>query len=198
VNGLSKTKNVLGGESIMASRKVMSLVLLFAMVVDASAYTFDEVVVEYWAGSGSNKAVVVIDFGVDSYAFGYRWEGGTTYGKDLMDTVNAAGSLDYTATGGFLNAISYSTYSNVGQGGWPTDWWSYFISTNGQSWIDSDEGFATRVLSDGVWDGWAHQTTSDWPPAHQPMTPIPEPVTLSLLGLGGVLIRRRPHNKLCG
>jgi len=156
----------------MASRGLMSLVLLFAMVVDASAYTFDEVVVEYWAGSGSNKAVVVIDFGVDSFTFGYRWEGGTKYGKDLMDAVAAAGPLDYTKTGGFLNTISYGSYSDIGQGGWPTDWWSYFISGDGVNWADPGESFATRVLTNGSWDGWAHQTTGDWPPVHLPTTPV--------------------------
>ena len=159
----------------MALRRLMSSVLVFAITAGASAYTFDDVMVEYWAGSGSNEAVVVIDFGVQSYAFGYRWDGGPKYGKDLMDAVAAAGSLDYTQTGGFLNTISYATYSNIGQDGWPTDWWSYFISDDGESWLTSDVVFAERELSNGAWDGWAHQTTGAWPPVHSPATPISAP-----------------------
>jgi hypothetical protein len=139
--------------------------------------------VEYWSGSGSNEAIVVVDFGVDSYAFGYRWESGTKYGKDLMDAVANADLLDYTETGGFLTTISYGSYSNVGQGGWPVDWENWGVS--------EDEGFATRALSDGAWDGWAHQTTGDWPPAHSPTTPIPEPMTIVLLAFGGWLLQRR-------
>jgi len=159
----------------MALRRLVSSVLVFVIAAGASAYTFDDVMIEYWAGSGINEAVVVIDFGVDSYAFGYRWNNGPKYGKDLMDAVVAAGSLDYTQTGVFLNTVSYATYSNIGQDGWPTDWWSYFISDDGKSWVTSDVVFAERELSNGAWDGWAHQTTGVWPPVHLPKIPISAP-----------------------
>lgn len=174
----------------MASRRLTSLIFTFAIVSSASAYTFDDVLVEYWAGSGSSETVVVIDFGTDSYAFGYRWASGTKYGKDLMDAVDIAGTLAYTQTSGFLNTISYDTYSNIGENGWPTDWWVYFTSTNGQSWTDSPVGFADRELSNGAWDGWAHQTTDAWPPTHLPTTPVPDPTAIALLGLGAILLRR--------
>lgn len=174
----------------MASRKFVSLVLVLGIAVNASGYTFDDVLVEYWAGTGGNEAVVVVDFGIDSYAFGYRWESETKYGRDMMDAV-AGGSLDYTETGGFLNMISYDGYLDVGEDKWPTDWWSYFISTDGESWADPGVGFAERELSHGVWDGWAHQTIGDWPPAHLPSSPVPEPTTVALLGLGALVLNRR-------
>ena len=152
-------------------RRLVSLVLVFAIAASAGGYTFNDVAVEYWAGSGSNEAVVVIDFGEGSYAFGYRWDGGPKYGKNLMDAVAAAGSLDYNEAGGFLNTISYDGYSNIGENGWPTDWWSYFVSDDGENWVAADVEFAMRELSNGVWDGWAHQTTGAWPPVHLPTTP---------------------------
>jgi hypothetical protein len=155
----------------MASKELMSLILVFAIAVSAYAYNFNDILVEYWAGNGSNESVVVIDFGIESFTFGYRWDG-TKYGKDLMDTIAAAGPLDYNDSAGFLNTISYGSYSNIGQVGWPADWWSYFISTDGENWVDAGEGFATRVLTDGSWDGWAHQTTGDWPAIHLPTTPF--------------------------
>jgi hypothetical protein len=154
----------------MVFRKLRSLVLVLAVAGSAGAYTLNDIVVEYWAGSGSNEAVVVIDFGQDSYAFGYRWDIGPKYGKDLMDAVAAAGVLNYTETWSFVNTISYRGYPNIGQGGYPTDWWSYFTSTDGGNWIVAGEGYATRELSDGAWDGWAHQII-DWPPVHLPTTP---------------------------
>jgi hypothetical protein len=179
----------------MASARVMSLVIVLAItgVSNAAIYNHNGylVDVDYWSGSGSNEAIVVVDFGIDSYAFGYRWESGVKYGKDLMDAVADAGLLDYTETGGFLNTLSYGSYSNTGQDGWPGDWWAYFDSVDGENWTVLGEGFATRVLSDGVWDGWAHQSSYDWPPAHSPTTPIPEPMTIVSLGLGGLLLRRR-------
>ncbi|HUW21014.1 MAG TPA: PEP-CTERM sorting domain-containing protein [Sedimentisphaerales bacterium] len=170
----------------MASRRLVSLCLLFAMAGNGSAYIVDQVEIEYWAGSGSNAAIVVIDFGVDSYAFGYRWEEGTRYGKDLMDAVTGTGALDYSESGGFLSTISYEGYLNVGENGWPTDWWGYFISEDGSNWAVAGGGFAERELSNGTWDGWAHQVTDSWPPAHFPTTPIPEPGTILLLALGGL------------
>jgi hypothetical protein len=129
-------------------------------------------VIEYWAGSGSNAAVLVIDFGTDSYAFGYRWDEGTKSGQDLLEAVAAAGPLEYTEAGGFLATLSYGTHVKTGQGGYPGDWWSYFVSDDGKEWVMSDVGFAARPLSNGAWDGWAHQTADAWPPTHLPGTPV--------------------------
>jgi hypothetical protein len=147
--------------------------------------------IEYWAGSGSNEAVLVIDFGSDSYAFGYRWDEGTKSGKDLLDAVDAAGALNYTEAGGLVATFSYGPYQNQGQGGWPNDWWSYFISDDGTKWLFSDVGFTARELASGAWDGWALQTTDAWPAAHVPAAPVPEPCTVALLGLGALFLRRR-------
>lgn len=179
----------------MASWRLMGLVFVIVVGASAGAYTVDDVVIEYWAGSGSNVAILVIDFGADSYAFGYKWDSGTKYGKDMMDAVAGAGFLSYTETGGFLNTLSYDTYSNIGENGWPADWWAYFVSDEGESWELSGVGFAERELSDSAWDAWAHQTTSDWPPAHSPTTPIPEPMTVALLGIGGLLVRRKKKER---
>ena len=179
----------------MASRRLMSLIIVLAItsltnatLCNLNGHWAD---VDYWAGSGSNEAVVVIDFGTDSYAFGYRWDVGTKYGKDLMDAVDLAGTMNYTQSYGFLNTISYDTYSNVGKDDYPTDWWVYFICGDGVNWVDSPVGFADRVLSNGCWDAWAHQTTGDWPPTHWPTAPIPEPCTIALFGLGGLLRAKR-------
>jgi hypothetical protein len=174
----------------MASRRLAGLFFVFVIAAKAGAYTVEDVVIEYWAGSGSNQAVAVIDFGTDSYAFGYRWDSGTKYGKDLMDTVDLAGAMNYTQSGGFLNTISYGSYSNIGQNEWPTDWWAYFLSTDGVNWTDSPVGFADRVLSNGSWDAWGHQTTDAWPPAHYPTTPVPEPAAVLLFSIGGLLIAK--------
>ena len=174
----------------MASEKLIALFCVFVFSVSSFGYTFNDIPVEYWAGSGSNEAVVVIDFGADSYAFGYRWDSGTKNGKDLMDAVDLAGAMNYTQAAGFLNTISYGGYSNIGEGGWSADWWAYFTSTDGLNWTFSwDTAFSDRVLSNGSWDSWAHQTTEDYlPPAHSPTTPVPEPVTITLLGIGGLLL----------
>jgi len=169
----------------MVLGRLITLVLICIITKSADAYTLDDVIVEYWAGNGSNEAVVVIDFGVKSFAFGYRWDSGPKYGKDLMNAVAAAGPLDYNDSGGFLNTISYGSFSNIGQEGHPADWWSYFTSTDGENWAGAGEGFATRVLTDGSWDGWAHQTTGDWPAIHLPTTPFPSDFASKIISYRG-------------
>ena len=94
----------------MVTKIFASLVFVLSAAVAAGGHTFDDVVVEYWVGSGENEAVVVIDFGAESFSFGYRWQTGPKYGKDLMDAVAAAGGLDYNDDGGFLNTISYGRH----------------------------------------------------------------------------------------
>ena len=39
---------------------------------------------EYWVGDGSNKAFLIVDFGDESFAFGYRWEGEKTVSDMLV------------------------------------------------------------------------------------------------------------------
>ena len=53
---------------------------------------------EYFAGSGSNTAYFVVDFGGNggtSHGFGYRWDGTQTADNALL-AIDAAGALDMT------------------------------------------------------------------------------------------------------
>lgn len=182
----------------MASRKVMSLVLLFAMVVDASAYTFDEVVVDYWAGSGSNETIVVIDwngtngpYATEAHAWGYRWDG-TAYVSDALAAIDTSGTLDITG-GAFISDAYYDqtivdgdNHTSSGYTGW---WWLGDTADGGLTWNGNLGGVDTEVLWNGGIEGlnmdsgaWTSDTLS---------IPVPEPMTIALLGLGGLLLRRR-------
>ncbi len=145
--------------------------------------------VDYWAGSGSNEAVVVVDFyatGGDSYAFGFKWEGVAT-GYEALTAIDAAGALDFEATyygdmGYYIDNFHYNSES-----GNQSYYWQYFTSSDGGVWNSSMIGMSARILTDGDWDGWYN----GFDPGVSPTTPIPEPMTIVLLGLGGLFLGKR-------
>ena len=157
--------------------------------------------IEYWAGSGANASVMVIDFGSTSYAFGYEWAESAT-GLEMLQDISTAGTLDCTTTdhgwGITVDTISYGG-NTMGEGGWPNDWLSYWTASDGTDWAPGSTGADTRTLADGDWDGWSRETQDIWPPANEPTVPVPEPGTAALAALGaGILaMRRRREVKTC-
>lgn len=62
----------------------------------ARGFTFDQVVVEQWAGpeTADNETLCVVDFDDVSYAFGYRWNNGDTFTRPTSDFSAWAGETD--------------------------------------------------------------------------------------------------------
>jgi len=80
---------------------VMGAVL--ALSAAAQAYSIDQADLEFWAGSGSSRSVMVVDFGAGAnYAFGYRWDGSAT-GWDMLKTVCEASGSTVTVGGGTIS-----------------------------------------------------------------------------------------------
>ncbi|MCX6344842.1 MAG: hypothetical protein NT018_07190 [Armatimonadetes bacterium] len=171
-------------------------VMMFAGVA-ANAYNFGDVKIEQWVGGGSNSAVVVVDFGSKSYAFGYNWEG-TKSGADMIVDINSANIgmvLSYSidpAYGIFVSDIAYNNQAKRATTGlWPG--WSYYNSTDGESWSGSFTGASDRTLVNGTWDAWNYtgfDPITYMATAPDPVTPmVPEPSSImtlcSLIGLAG-------------
>lgn len=174
----------------MSSRS-MILIMLLSLVLTAlalplSALTFDRVLVENWIGSGSNEAMLVVDFGEKSFAFGYRFDGQPT-GWNLISDVASATELDITVDmswgSPFITGISYKGYYGYyDPANWQTsNWWEYWNSTDGETWSSSWVGCADRVLAAGAWDGWTF--SPPWPSQGTPpdVPLIPEPSTLGVI-----------------
>lgn len=160
----------------MVSRRLMSFIVFLAVTSSlaiARPVNFNGtwVEVEYWAGSGSSEAIVVVDFeatGGDSYAFGFRWDGSAT-AYDALVAIDAAGDLDFEATyysgwGYFIDNFYYNSES-----GEQSYYWQYFTSSDGIVWTSSWVGMSDRVLTDGSWDGWYNS----WDPGVSPLAPVP-------------------------
>ncbi|HRF79496.1 MAG TPA: T9SS type A sorting domain-containing protein [Flavobacteriales bacterium] len=133
---------------------------------DPLAFTADDV--QFWVGSGSNSAILVIDFqdgsATPSYAWGFRFDGSTT-GEAMLNAVRAAdASLDAVVTSGFLSDLTYGTQEGIG--GAP-DYWSTWSATNLGNWT-SNLGLSTAVNDGGLF-GCSY---TDFMPAIRPTPPV--------------------------
>jgi hypothetical protein len=181
----------------MASEKVMRVlcvVLVFAIAATVNAVTYTGSV-EYTAGSGSNQATIVIDFDFgNSFLFNYQWDGDAT-GWGALAAIDLAGALDVDAKdfggwGVFVNDFDYSGGLEYDYGEGANTGWAYYVGNN-EAWT-LGTGVSSRWLNNGDWDSWVWTNYSaDWSIAYRTpgAAPIPEPMTIVLLGLGGLLLR---------
>jgi hypothetical protein len=197
----------------MASENVMRrlICLMIVLVVSAAAkgYTMQglDIVVDYWAGAGSNETIVVIDWNrtngpyeTSSHAWGFRWDG-TAYVSDALAAIDAAGDLDITTLygGAFVGDAFYyeplldgDNHTSAGFTGW---WWAGDTINGGVMWNGNEGGITSEILGNGKIEGLNSVTNYDeWLAGSLTLTiPVPEPCVLTLLGLGGLLLRRQKN-----
>jgi hypothetical protein len=193
----------------MISKKIISLVIVLAITGVSNAVIYNHngylVDVDYWAGSGSNETIVVIDWNkindpytTESHAWGYRWDG-TAYVSDALAAIDAAGALDITTSYGgafpsdaFYNdpSIDSDNHTSAGWSGW---WWLGDTLNGGATWTPNDVGITSEILGNGKIEGLnLVQNYDEWLVGSSTLTiPTPEPCTIMLLGLGRLFLRRR-------
>lgn len=143
------------------------------------AYQVEDVRVEWWTGVGANQVLLVVDFWrgngqSDSFAFGYHFSQIQITGFDLLNAVQAAGKgFSYAQTSGLVTDIWYVKNGVMyhSEASWPASWWKYALSSDwGETWVDSEQGAALRILYNGDTDGWVALPGDDW--TSVPITPI--------------------------
>ncbi len=182
--------------------KILTPIVLLLFAPIAQALTFDQVLVENWVGLGNSTAMLVVDFGPKSFAFGYRFDiDNQPTGWDMLSAVADATDLDITVDmswgSPFITGISYQGYSGYYDSqNWQTSsWWEYWTSTDGETWESSLLGAGYRTLGDGAWDGWTF--SPPWPAqGTPPVVPlVPEPSTIGgvfpIIGLAVIRLLRR-------
>ncbi len=131
-------------------------------------FTFDDV--QYWVGSGSNQALLVVDWndGLDAeaLAWGYRWDGTATAEDMINEIVNADERLSVDMTGGFLSSLAYETGYISHAGSVAGLYWSTWSGVSTPTWA-MNMGITTE-LADGDWFGCS---MTDFNPAIAPGVP---------------------------
>jgi len=119
--------------------------------VDATI-DFSEIL--FWVGTGSNEAVMAVNWADTALAWGYRWDGTATV-ADMMNHIAAADPrFSFTGTGmvSDINYIDTAAGMTTPLGITPGNWWG---STNNGV---MDMGMA-QTLSNGDFEKWADSST---------------------------------------
>jgi len=162
------------------------LVLLVPLLAGAA----DAALISESAGTGPNTSTIVVDFGPQSYAFQIHYTNSIT-GLDALRLLDQETPFRletvHFSFGDLVSGLEYGAWYDAGIGNNGTDWWKYWLSSDGSTWNTSGSGAGGRILTDGAWDGWtwvAAQSTA-------PDVPVPEPSVLVVLAASVLLLRRR-------
>jgi hypothetical protein len=155
------------------SKKLLLLGFILSTAPWAQAqFSFNEV--NYWVGSGSDSALLVIDFRngeFDScYAWGYLYNGNETGGDMLQAVASEDLNLSINAAGGFLNDVIYHRHNGTGGDtiNGNQHYWSTWSGPD-RSGLQMNAGLATPLVS----GEWFALSFTDFNPADTPGVPIP-------------------------
>ncbi|MCK5225546.1 MAG: PEP-CTERM sorting domain-containing protein [Planctomycetes bacterium] len=178
----------------MVSKRVMILMVVLTISTCAMAtpvyYDSQWVDIEGEVGTGSCETIIVIDweYGVtESHAWLYKWNTSVVV-SDAYDTIMGVFSTFAWSQTAFVDYINYNdgidNHQTINTG------WLSFWNKDSGNWAMNGEGVYAQALLDGGWSGAIADDYPDWGDV-APTVPTPEPATIMLLGIGGLLFRRK-------
>lgn len=154
-------------------RMLTLLALLASLSTAASAFDFDDI--QFWVGTGSNRAGLIIDWKDGkqpaSLAWGYRWDG-VARGEDMLAAIVSADPRLYahvSAPGGFGVALFGVGY-DLNDDGFATSPALTFVNgisvgnpNDNRVATDPNDHYKEGWMSAGFWSYWLRPTTtSNW------------------------------------
>lgn len=129
-----------------------------------------------WIGTGSNKSLVVVDFGTDntngtanSFVFGIQYNGTITAEQALQLIDAQTSTFNYTSSANQVSTLSLNSYSGTASG---TNTWKLYKGTNVSNW-KTNADLSTITLANNEWFGLSFGT-------RRPFTPTEANITLSV------------------
>ncbi len=146
----------------------------------------------FWVGTGSNEAVMAVNWADTALAWGYRWNGTATV-ADMMAGIAAADPrFSYSGTGliSDINYIDTAAGMTTPLGITPGNYWESknngimdagtaqtLVNGDFEKWADPAAGI---VVDSTYWDGWGWSYTYVYPMTITPVT-VPDTATTPVI-----------------
>lgn len=172
-----------------------TIIVIVAVFLSAISYSqilsFDQII--NWSGTGSKKAMLIIDFNdstaTECYAFGYRFDEPKTAEDMLIAIANSNPNLNINIFSGFLNDITYFSHSGIGGNPY---YWATFTEIN-NSWVLNNG--ITEILQDNTVFGSSYTDWDQitWQPLNLPTNPIPAPGVSNIQNFANINYKIYPN-----
>ncbi|QIY90611.1 T9SS type A sorting domain-containing protein [Chryseobacterium gallinarum] len=128
-----------------------------------------------WIGTGSDKSLVVIDFGTDnsngnadSFVFGIQYNGTITAEQALQLIDTQVSTFNYTSAANQVSSLSLNSFSGTPNG---ANSWKLYKGTNLSNWKNHND-LSSITLHNGEWLGLSFGQRRPFTPTEAPQSTL--------------------------